>query len=56
MKEEIKWIDKYLLNKDHNENEAFKRDSPLAHFIQLEKAENYIQWLNNHYRKNISIT
>ncbi|MEM6628710.1 MAG: prolyl oligopeptidase family serine peptidase [Bacteroidota bacterium] len=38
MKEELKWIDRYLLDKDPAENEAFKQGSPLA---QLLKQEGY---------------
>ncbi|HHP7242911.1 MAG TPA: prolyl oligopeptidase family serine peptidase [Cyclobacteriaceae bacterium] len=34
MKEEIKWIDKYLFGKDDSENEALKDDSPIAYAIQ----------------------
>lgn len=30
MKEEIKWIDKYLFEKPDDSNESFKKDSPLA--------------------------
>lgn len=34
MKEELKWIDKYLFQKETPENEAFKEDSPLAMLLQ----------------------
>lgn len=40
MKEEIKWIDKYLFGKDDDSNEAFKEDSPLATQLALSKAMN----------------
>lgn len=38
MKEELAWIDTYLLGKQSDENEAFKKDSPLASLLALEKA------------------
>ena len=34
MKEELKWIDKYLFNKDVEENEAFSKESPLAALLK----------------------
>ena len=37
MKEELKWIDTYLLNKT-SEEQVFKDKSPLAHLQELEKA------------------
>ena len=39
MKEEIDWIDTYLLNKPPTKNEAFKEDSPLAEVFKIEKAK-----------------
>ena len=39
MKEEIKWIDTYLLNKSSTENSAFKKDSPLAHILKLQSVK-----------------
>lgn len=38
MKEEIAWIDKYLFGKEEDENEAFKKESPLASLLQLDQA------------------
>ncbi|MEJ2585222.1 MAG: prolyl oligopeptidase family serine peptidase, partial [Robiginitalea sp.] len=38
MKEEIAWIDTYLFGEKEKENEAFKKDSPLASMISLQKA------------------
>ncbi|MEL7147990.1 MAG: prolyl oligopeptidase family serine peptidase, partial [Bacteroidota bacterium] len=38
MKEEIAWIEQYLLQKDVSKNEAFKKDSPLAAKLKLQKA------------------
>ncbi|MGB5942337.1 MAG: prolyl oligopeptidase family serine peptidase [Leeuwenhoekiella sp.] len=38
MNEEIDWIEKYLLEKPSEENEAFKEDSPLAKILKLQKA------------------
>lgn len=34
MKEELKWIDKYLFDNDIEDNEAFKKDSPLAALLK----------------------
>ena len=34
MKEEIKWIDKYLFEKDEPVNESFKKESPLAAMLE----------------------
>jgi len=39
MKEELNWIDTYLFNKPPTENEAFKKESPLANLIAIEKAK-----------------
>ncbi|WP_111683522.1 S9 family peptidase [Winogradskyella tangerina] len=36
MKEEIQWIDTYLLNKPNTDNEAFKKGSPLDHIMKLQ--------------------
>ncbi|WP_431158729.1 S9 family peptidase [Winogradskyella poriferorum] len=36
MKEEITWIETYLLNKPNTTNEAFKKGSPLEHIIKLQ--------------------
>jgi len=38
MKEEIAWIDTYLFGKEEKENEAYKKDSPLASMLSLQKA------------------
>ncbi len=38
MTEEIKWFDKYLFNTLKEENEAFKKNSPLASAIKIAKA------------------
>jgi dipeptidyl aminopeptidase/acylaminoacyl peptidase len=38
MNEELKWIDKYLFAKKDTTNEAFKKDSPLASLLKLQKA------------------
>ncbi len=38
MKEEIAWIDTYLFGEAQQENEAFKKDSPLASMLSLQKA------------------
>ena len=38
MKEEIAWIDTYLFGEAEQENEAFKKDSPLASMLSLQKA------------------
>ena len=40
MKEELKWIDRYLLGREANENEAFKSGSPLAQRIKQESYAN----------------
>ncbi len=39
MKEELAWIDTYLLGKPSTVNEAFKKDSPLAHLMALDSVE-----------------
>lgn len=39
MKEEIIWIETYLLNKAPTENEAFKKESPLANLIALQNVK-----------------
>ncbi len=39
MNEEIKWIETYLLEKDVTENVAFKKKSPLAQLIEVDKAK-----------------
>ncbi|WP_400080537.1 prolyl oligopeptidase family serine peptidase [Winogradskyella sp. R77965] len=39
MKEEITWIETYLLNKPKTYNEAFKEDSPLANIIKLQSVK-----------------
>ena len=39
MNEELAWIDKYLFNKTSKKNEAFKKDSPLAKLLKVEKAK-----------------
>ena len=39
MKEEIAWIDTYLFDKKPENNEAFKKESPLAAALKLEAAE-----------------
>ena len=36
MKEELKWIDTYLLQKDSEADKSFKKDSPLAQLKALE--------------------
>ena len=38
MKEELAWIDTYLFNKPPTKNETFKKDSPLAKLLAVEKA------------------
>ncbi len=40
MKEEIKWFDRYLFDKADNPNEAFKKDSPLAAQLLVQKNRN----------------
>lgn len=40
MKEEIKWIDKYLFEKEDERNESLKPESPLATQILLSKSKN----------------
>ena len=35
--EELAWLDKYVLDKDKKENEAFKKDSPLAYELKKTK-------------------
>lgn len=40
MKEEIAWIDQYLFGETSDENESFKKDSPLASKIMLDSALN----------------
>ncbi len=37
MKEEIKWIDTYLFEKEDDKNESFKKDSPLAAQLIIQK-------------------
>jgi formylglycine-generating enzyme required for sulfatase activity len=39
MKEEITWIETYLLNKPDESNDAFKEDSPLANIIKLQSVK-----------------
>jgi len=39
MKEELAWIDTYLFNKPPAKNETFKKDSPLANLLAVEKAK-----------------
>ncbi|WP_299525459.1 prolyl oligopeptidase family serine peptidase [Winogradskyella sp.] len=39
MKEEITWIETYLLNKPKTDNEAFKKGSPLDHIIKLQSVK-----------------
>ncbi|WP_299362560.1 prolyl oligopeptidase family serine peptidase [Winogradskyella sp.] len=39
MKEEITWIETYLLNKQKTENEALKKDSPLDQIIKLQSVK-----------------
>lgn len=39
MKEEITWIETYLLNKPNETNDAFKEESPLAHVLKLQNAK-----------------
>ncbi|NER15488.1 prolyl oligopeptidase family serine peptidase [Leptobacterium flavescens] len=38
MKEEITWIETYLLSKSPEKNEAFKKDSPLASLLKVQQA------------------
>ncbi|WP_456377845.1 S9 family peptidase [Lutibacter sp.] len=38
MKEELAWIDTYLFNKPPTKNETFKKDSPLANLLKIEKS------------------
>ncbi|MFZ9032045.1 MAG: prolyl oligopeptidase family serine peptidase [Robiginitalea sp.] len=38
MKEEIAWIDTYLFGEEKKENEAYKKDSPLASMLSLQSA------------------
>ncbi|MEO1030623.1 MAG: prolyl oligopeptidase family serine peptidase [Bacteroidota bacterium] len=40
MKEEITWIETYLLNKPKTDNEAFKKGSPLDQIIKLQAVKN----------------
>jgi dipeptidyl aminopeptidase/acylaminoacyl peptidase len=51
MKEEITWIETYLLNKPNEDNEAFKEESPLANIIKLQNAKTvnglYGELMNN---------
>ncbi|WP_456462583.1 prolyl oligopeptidase family serine peptidase, partial [Lutibacter sp.] len=37
MKEELAWIDTYLFNKPPSKNETFKKESPLAQLLEIEK-------------------
>lgn len=39
MKEEITWIETYLLNKPKESNDAFKENSPLANILKLESVK-----------------
>lgn len=39
MKEELAWIDTYLFNKPPLKNEAFKKDSPIAQLLKIEKVK-----------------
>lgn len=39
MNEEIRWIEYYLLGKEDENNEAFKKDSPLAELLKIQKAK-----------------
>ena len=39
MKEELVWIDNYLLNKPYTKNEAYKEDSPLGELFKIEEAK-----------------
>lgn len=39
MKEELSWIDTYLFNKPPTINESFKKESPLAELLQLQKSK-----------------
>ena len=39
MKEEITWIETYLLNKSSEKNDAFKKNSPLAEIIKLQSVK-----------------
>ena len=39
MKEELKWIDTYLFEKESKENKAFKKGSPLDKLLKIEKAK-----------------
>lgn len=39
MKEEIRWFDKYLFGTNEPENEAFKKNSPIAELLKKEKAK-----------------
>ncbi|MCA0133686.1 S9 family peptidase [Winogradskyella alexanderae] len=39
MKEEIAWIDTYLLDKPNSENEAFKKGSPLDYILKLQSVK-----------------
>lgn len=39
MKEELKWIDTYLFEKEDKTNEAFKKGSPLDKLLKIEKAK-----------------
>jgi len=38
MKEELAWIDTYLFTKNPSKNETFKKESPLAQLLEIEKA------------------
>ena len=39
MEEELKWIDEYLFNKKPSKNESFKKESPLAKLLAVEKVK-----------------
>ena len=39
MNEELEWIDTYLFNKPSKKNKAFKKDSPLAQLLKIEKVK-----------------
>lgn len=38
MKEELAWIDTYLFTQNPSKNETFKKESPLAQLLEIEKA------------------
>jgi hypothetical protein len=39
MNEELAWIDTYLFNKPSTKNEAFKKESPLANLLKIDKVK-----------------